>query len=88
MNTTAETYPTIEAAIAELQMLCGMFFRGDQRSELRALIAEKHLSRQYVADLANEINAETLSRAPEQSELSHSGVFSPATGAVLLPVAG
>lgn len=55
---TPETYPTIEAAVAGLQMLLGTVFLGQERRELRELITANGLSRRYVADLAEELVTE------------------------------
>lgn len=92
MNTTAETYPTIEAAVADLQMLCGMIVLGQQRRELRELITSSGLSRRYVADLATEIVTELTphsvcdDQAPPAAALS--GDSAPVTGCGPLPAAG
>lgn len=67
MNTTAETYPTIEAAVADLQTLCGTVILGQERRELRELITANGLSRRYVADLAVELNAEADKQSPHSN---------------------
>lgn len=67
---TPDTYPTIEAALADLQTICGTVFLGDLRHELREMITKTGLSRKYVADLATEVVTEIKKSYADPEPLS------------------
>ena len=55
-----DSYNTIDEALREFQALCGFFLSKDLRGEVAALITNNGLSKRFVAELAEEIQAEQM----------------------------
>lgn len=57
-----DTFPAIQDALQEFQVLTGMILRGNDREQVAALIEKNGCTRSFVAELAEEVEAERLRR--------------------------
>lgn len=59
-----ESYASVDAAMQEFTVICGLKLNPENREEIKSLIIENSLDRRFVKDLALDIQAETDPASP------------------------